>query len=67
MIYPFIPCPLLFADFKYAGTQNGGECYCDNAKYEVWGRRPESDCAAECKTNRLQTCGGRWRNSVFKV
>ncbi|XP_053397619.1 xylosyltransferase oxt-like [Mercenaria mercenaria] len=50
--------------FRYAGTENGKECFCgDNIKdYEM---KPDSECNTKCAGNVEEYCGGAWRISVY--
>ena len=59
--------------FLYAGLQNGDLCFCGNF-FDVYGRARDSECNLKCRKpneavtytdNMFQSCGGRWRNSVY--
>jgi len=49
--------------FKYAGIQDGNECYCGNS-YGKFGSEP-SGCRTLCSGNANEFCGDVWRNSVY--
>jgi hypothetical protein len=51
--------------FKYFGLQNHG-CFAGN-KYGKYGKRPQSECKTRCKRDSSRTCGGGWRNEVFRL
>ncbi len=42
------------------------ECYCDNS-YGVYGIGNLTDCNMPCSGNNQQICGGRWRNSIYRI
>lgn len=50
--------------FTVAGTEYGGECYCDNSLTSS-SQLDESKCAMPCKGDSSQTCGGPSALSVF--
>ena len=50
--------------YKYAGSQNGVECWCGN-DYGKFGA--SSSCTARCRAEHLQTCGGLGANSVMRA
>ena len=59
--------------FLYAGLQNGDLCFCGN-DYDKYGRADDSECDIKCRQpdaaiektyNPFDSCGGRWRNSVY--
>ena len=52
--------------FIYASVQNGGECFCGDS-YGKYGEVPETDCKMACQNDDFETCGGIWRNSVYKT
>ena len=50
--------------FRYAGTQDGSQCFCGN----TYGKSGKADnCSMRCGGNANQTCGGSWANSVYSV
>ena len=50
--------------FPYAGTQYGSWCFCG----DLYGRSGKAeDCDVPCAGNRIETCGGSWANSVYRV
>jgi len=51
--------------FKYFGLQNHG-CFAGN-KYGKYGKRPQSECKVPCARDKTKTCGGLWRNDIFKT
>ena len=59
--------------FLYAGLQNGDLCFCGNY-YNKYGRANDVECNIRCRQpdepiesseNPFDSCGGRWRNSVY--
>lgn len=61
--------------FLYAGLQNGDLCFCGNT-FDKYGRADDSECDIKCRkpdeiiehtNNPFDSCGGRWRNSVYAV
>ncbi|KAI8616365.1 WSC domain-containing protein [Chytriomyces sp. MP71] len=46
--------------FKYAGLENGNECYCSNSVPST----AASNCNMACAGNSKQLCGGAWALSV---
>lgn len=54
------------AGYKYAGTEFGTECYCDN-KFNNDGHAVADGCDMKCQGNIFQTCGGPNRLSVYDL
>ncbi|XP_063427691.1 uncharacterized protein LOC134711167 isoform X4 [Mytilus trossulus] len=52
--------------FKYAGVENGNECFCGDVLRKNK-KRKESDCKTPCSGNKQQICGGPWRISIYTV
>ena len=52
--------------FVYAAVQDRGQCFCGDS-YGKYGKTPESDCNRPCKKDESETCGGPWRNNVYKT
>ena len=59
--------------FPYAGLQNGDLCFCGNT-FDKYGRADDKECNIKCRKpddpveyveNSFESCGGRWRNSVY--
>jgi hypothetical protein len=51
--------------FAYCGLQYGGECWAGNAI--GYAKVVDSECNMRCRANRLETCGGAWRNSLYAI
>ncbi len=52
--------------FKYAGVEDGGECWCGNN--EDYGRLgTSSSCVTSCSGNAAETCGGPWALNIYRV
>jgi hypothetical protein len=52
-------------NLAYAGVQYGGVCFGGNALgYTLVA---DSDCNMPCKANSGETCGGTWRNSIYRT
>jgi WSC domain len=51
--------------FSFAGTENGGQCFCSKALREDAEMKDESECSTPCKGTKGEVCGGRARLSVF--
>jgi hypothetical protein len=51
--------------FTYAGLQWGGECYAGNTL--GYSLVSDSECNMPCSADPMETCGGSWRNSVWRV
>ncbi|KAF2864815.1 glyoxal oxidase N-terminus-domain-containing protein [Massariosphaeria phaeospora] len=51
-------------DFKYAGVEYGGECFCGNELLN--GHGPEEGCDMPCNGDATQTCGGPNRINIFE-
>jgi len=52
------------AGYKYAGAQDGDQCFCGNTPGT---QAPETDCNIACAGDSTQICGGAWRNSVYQA
>ncbi|CAG2252624.1 PLG [Mytilus edulis] len=50
--------------FKYAGVENGNECFCGDVLRKNK-QRKEGDCKTPCSGNKQQICGGPWRISIY--
>ncbi|KAK1231928.1 hypothetical protein PQX77_004947 [Marasmius sp. AFHP31] len=53
------------AGYKFAGTEYGGECYCDTAIVQPGAPTPLTDCNMPCAGNTSQFCGGPNRLNVY--
>lgn len=51
------------ANYKFAGVQNGGECWCGNNQPTV----KKDGCNVACAGDKSETCGGVWRLDVFST
>ena len=49
---------------KYAGVQNGGDCFCGNVSGN-FGGADEFLCQQRCEGFGLQNCGGHMVNAIF--
>ncbi|XP_048243619.1 WSC domain-containing protein 2-like [Haliotis rufescens] len=53
---------------KYAGLQGYIYCFCgDSINIIRYPKKPESDCNRPCKGNTSEICGGRLRNSLYRL
>ncbi|RPA85829.1 hypothetical protein BJ508DRAFT_411799 [Ascobolus immersus RN42] len=54
--------------YKYAGTEYGGECFCDNSFKNGGGPAPDGNayCNMECAGAPTEICGGPNRLSVYE-
>jgi len=50
--------------YKYAGVQNGNQCFCGNS-YNSQGT--STSCTTVCNGDILEVCGGPWANDVWKA
>ena len=57
---------VLFAAYKYAGVQNGDQCFCGDT-YGKYTKKPDSECNKTCRGESTQMCGGRWRNAIYST
>ena len=53
-------------NYKYAGLQDGGMCYCGN-KFGSYGAANESACPSNCYGYARQNCGGLSSNAVYQT
>ncbi|KAK5992521.1 Xylosyltransferase oxt [Cladobotryum mycophilum] len=51
--------------YKYAGTENGKECWCGNSVRDNAVRLPETQCSTPCQGTE-GFCGGNWAISVYQ-
>lgn len=51
--------------FAFAGTENGGQCFCSNEIAQNAELKDDSECSSVCKGAAGEICGGRARLSVF--
>ena len=52
--------------FKFAGVQNGKECYCGN-KFGKYKKLAIKKCSCKCKGNKKVNCGCKNTNLIFKT
>ncbi|CAC5392028.1 unnamed protein product [Mytilus coruscus] len=54
--------------YKFAGTEDGGECFCGDNPYQ-YGPKNVSDyyCKATCNGDSDQICGSYWKISVYET
>lgn len=50
--------------FLYAGTENGGQCFCGNS-LDNSSPLPAATCNTPCEGSATETCGGPWALSVY--
>ena len=53
-------------NFKYAGLQNGNQCFCDDT-YGGYGKVDESKCTKLCTGDPSLLCGGAWANMIYRT
>ncbi|KAL7908827.1 WSC domain-containing protein [Trichoderma velutinum] len=51
--------------YKFAGTENGRECWCGTSIRDDALRLPESQCGKPCQGQPTEACGGSWAMDVF--
>ncbi|UKZ75340.1 hypothetical protein TrVFT333_003021 [Trichoderma virens FT-333] len=51
--------------YKFAGTENGRECWCGTSIRDDAVRLPESQCGKPCQNQPTEACGGSWAMDVF--
>ncbi|KAL9479948.1 hypothetical protein ACSS6W_004734 [Trichoderma asperelloides] len=51
--------------YKFAGTENGRECWCGTSIRDDSVRFPESQCGKPCQGQPTELCGGSWAIDVF--
>ena len=56
----------VIAAYKYAGLQYGYQCFCGD-RIGKYGQVADGECNMDCPVEYMQTCGGRWRNSVYET
>ncbi len=52
--------------YQYAGLQYYHQCFAGNS-YGKYGKRPDNECKHKCRKDGSRTCGGTWRNEVFRL
>jgi hypothetical protein len=54
--------------YKYAGVQNGNQCFCDNEPIRGLGeKRPLVECEKPCPSDKSKFCGDQLRNRIYKT
>ena len=51
--------------FSFAGTENGGQCFCSKDLSKDAELKDDSECSSACKGAKEEMCGGPARLSVF--
>ena len=51
--------------YKFAGLQNGYQCFCGNVQPNPSLLRP-GQCTMSCPGNSNENCGGSWRMNVYE-
>ena len=51
--------------YKFAGVQNGNECWCGNSAPKS--TTSGAECNYRCFPDTSQTCGGAWRMNVYST
>ncbi|KAL6837697.1 WSC domain-containing protein [Trichoderma camerunense] len=51
--------------YKFAGTENGRECWCGASIRDDAVRLPQSQCGKPCQGQPTEACGGSWAIDVF--
>jgi len=52
---------------KYFALQWHGECFGESNYARVSALGTSNGCNTKCRSNRKQTCGGGWHNSVYRI
>ncbi len=52
-------------NFLYAGVQSGYQCFCGDQMGQ-YGKASGTNCSYPCSGNKNQTCGGFFKNSIYK-
>lgn len=55
----------LSSGYKFAGTENGRECWCGTSIRDDAVRLPQSQCGKPCQGQPTEACGGSWAVDVF--
>merc|ERR1719186_1352983 len=53
--------------YTYFGVQYSKECRCGNELPSLSRKKPMEECGMLCTGDNTRTCGGPWRNNVWKV
>merc|ERR1719186_1246475 len=53
--------------YTYFGVQYSKECRCGNELPSFSRKKPMEECGMLCTGDNTRTCGGPWRNNVWKV
>ncbi|CAH1776385.1 unnamed protein product, partial [Owenia fusiformis] len=57
-------CRDLNEGYRYAGVQNGGQCFCGTS----YGKNGSSSgCNSQCQGDSTQICGGVWANDIYVI
>merc|ERR1740123_957432 len=59
-------CHTACSGYKFFGVQDGKTCWCGNGP-NLGEPLPEAECNSPCKAQPHSICGGRWRNSIYRV
>ena len=51
--------------FSFAGTENGGQCFCSKDLSSAAELKDNSECSTMCKGAKEEMCGGPARLSAF--
>ena len=52
--------------FKYAGVENGNQCFCGDILPAAALKRA-GECTRVCPGDQSEMCGGSWRINIFDV
>ncbi|XP_052069368.1 uncharacterized protein LOC127708513 [Mytilus californianus] len=66
----FEKCTENWREDDYFGTQYEYQCFCGNGNKlgsAPYINKKESECDMTCKQNPNEKCGGKWRNSVYRI
>ncbi|CAC5419477.1 unnamed protein product [Mytilus coruscus] len=66
----FEKCTENWGEDDYFGTQYEYQCFCGNGGKlgsAPYINKNESECDMTCRQNPNEKCGGRWRNSVYRI
>ena len=56
-----------WAGYKYAGLQNGNQCFCGSISPPTSALVSLSECSKPCQGDQGQKCGASWRMNVYLI
>jgi len=60
-------CAGLCGDYRFAGVENGNQCFCGNTWPSTYLKADQKECNDTCGGDPALTCGATWRLELYAI